>query len=124
MMMSSYAGVAGFLRDGRLRALAVSGPKRLPQLPDVPTVSEAGGGSDTMVPTYFTYVVPAGTPPAVIAKLNTELARAQLAPEVAERLGKAGLEPNSTTPQAFTAEIKRDLERFGKLVKTVGIPLQ
>ena len=124
IMMSSYAGVAGFLRDGRMRALAVSSPKRSPEMPDVPTLAELGGSSDMMVPTYFTYVAPVGTPRAVIAKLNAELGRAQQAPEVLERLTKAGLEPKTTTPEAFTAEVKRDLERFGNLVKTVGIPLQ
>jgi tripartite-type tricarboxylate transporter receptor subunit TctC len=124
MMMSSFAGVSGFLGDGRMRALAVSGPKRLAQLPNVPTVSEAGGGSNTMVPTYFTFVAPAGTPRAVIAKLNAEIGRVQLIPEVVERLSKAGLEPRTTTPDAFVEEVKRDIERFGTLVKKVGIPLQ
>jgi len=124
MMMSSFAGVSGFLGDGRMRALAVSGPKRLTQLPDVPTVSEAGGGSNTMVPTYFTFVAPAGTPRAVIAKLNAEIGRVQLIPEVAERLAKAGLEPRTTTPEAFIEEVKRDIERFGTLVKKVGVPTQ
>jgi tripartite-type tricarboxylate transporter receptor subunit TctC len=124
IMMSSIAGVAAFLREGRLRALAVSGPKRSPQLPEVPTVTELGGGSETVVPTYFTYVAPAGTPRAVIAKLNAELARAQLAPEVAERLTKAGLEPRTSTPEEFTESVKRDTARFGKLIKDLGIPLQ
>ena len=124
MMMSSFAGVSGFLGDGRMRALAVSGPKRLTQLPDVPTVSEAGGGSNTMVPTYFTFVAPAGTPRAVISKLNAEIGRVQLIPEVAERLAKAGLEPRTTTPEAFIEEVKRDIERFGTLVKKVGVPTQ
>ena len=124
IMMSSIAGVAGFLKDGRMRALAVSGPKRSPELPDVPTVGELGGGSDTVVPTYFTYAVPAGTPRAIVLKLNAELSRAQAAPEVAERLTKAGLELQTTAPEAFAESVRRDSERFGKLVKTLGIPLQ
>ena len=124
LTMSSYAGVSGFLRDGRLRGVAVSSSERLPQLPHVPTVSEAGGGSDAIVPTYFTYVVPAGTPRAVIAKLSAELGRAQLAPDVMEGLIKAGLEPKITTPEAITESVKRDTEHFGKLIKAVGITLQ
>jgi tripartite-type tricarboxylate transporter receptor subunit TctC len=124
IMMSSIAGVASFLKDGRMRALAVSGPKRSPQLPDVPTVTELGGGSDTVVPTYFTYALPAGTPRAIVAKLNTELKRAQAAPDVADRLAKAGLEPTSMTPEEFTEGVKRDSERFAKLIKTLAIPLQ
>jgi tripartite-type tricarboxylate transporter receptor subunit TctC len=124
IMMSSVAGVAPFLKDGRMRALAVSGPTRSPQMPDVPTVAEVGGGSDTVVPTYFTYAAPAGTPPAIITRLNAELTRAQAAPEVAERLVKAGLEPRTTTPDEFTESVKRDTARFGKLIKELAIPLQ
>ena len=124
IMMSSIAGVAGFLKDGRMRALAVSGPKRSPELPEVPTVREVGGGSDTVVPTYFTYAAPAGTPRAIIAKLNVELGRAQAAPEVAERLAKAGLEPQSVAPDDFAESVRRDSARFDKLIKSLAIPLQ
>ena len=124
IMMSSIAGVASFLKDGRMRALAVSGPQRSPQLPDIPTVAEVGGGSDTVVPTYFTYAVAAGTPRAIVTKLNAELSRAQAAPEVAQRLIAAGLEPQTTTPEEFTQGVKRDTARFGKLIRDLGIPLQ
>lgn len=124
IMMSSIAGVAAFLKDGRMRALAVSGPKRSLVLPDVPTVAEVGGGSDTVVPTYFTYALPAGTPRAVVTKLNTELSRAQAAPDVAERLAAAGLEPRTATPEEFTAGVKSDSARFAKLIRTLDIPLQ
>ena len=124
IMMSSYAGVAAFLKDGRMKALAVSWPTRTPQLPDVPTVREAGGGADTVVPTYFTFAAPAGTPPAIMAKVTAELARAIRAPDVAERLAAAGLEPHVEPPEAFTAEVGRDVARFGVLVKQLGVPLQ
>jgi tripartite-type tricarboxylate transporter receptor subunit TctC len=124
IMMSSIAGVAAFLKDGRMRALAVSGPKRSPQLPDVPTVAEVGGGSDTVVPTYFTYALPAGTPRAIVTKLNAELTRAQAAPEVAARLAAAGLEPRTVSPEEFTAGVKSDSARFANLIRTLGVPLQ
>jgi tripartite-type tricarboxylate transporter receptor subunit TctC len=124
VMMSSLQGVAGFIRDGRLRALAVGRPTRSPLLPDVPTVAEIGGGSDTVVPTYFTFVAPAGTPRAVVHKLNGELGRIIVAPEMVERLANAGLEPQVTTPELFTESVKRDVARFGKLVNTLDIPLQ
>jgi tripartite-type tricarboxylate transporter receptor subunit TctC len=124
IMMSSYAGVSAFLKDGRMKALAVSWPMRAPQLPDVPTVREAGGGADTVVPTYFTFAAPAGTPQAVMSRLTAELARAIRSPEVADRLAAAGLEPRVEPPEVFTAEVRRDVARFGVLVKQLGVPLQ
>jgi tripartite-type tricarboxylate transporter receptor subunit TctC len=124
IMMSSVAGVAPFLKDGRMRALAVSWPKRSPQLPEVPTVAELGGGSDTVVPTYFTYALPAGTAHGIVAKLNGELSRAQAAPDVAQRLATAGLEPTTMTPEEFTESVKRDSARFARLIKSLAIPLQ
>jgi tripartite-type tricarboxylate transporter receptor subunit TctC len=123
IMMSSVAGVASFLKDGRLRALAVTGPKRSPQMPEVPTLREAGGG-DTVVPTYFTYALPSGTPRAVVARLSTELARAQQASDVLERLTKAGLEPQVVAPEAFADEVRRDLARFRTLIAKLDLPLQ
>lgn len=122
VMMSSLAGVAGFIRDGRLRALAVGRQTRSPMLPDVPTVAEVGGGTDTVVPTYFTFVAPAGTPHAIITKLNSELARILTAPDMVEHLAKGGLEPQTATPDAFTEGVKRDIARFGALVKKLDIP--
>jgi tripartite-type tricarboxylate transporter receptor subunit TctC len=77
-----------------------------------------------VVPTYFTYALPAGTPRAIVTKLNTELSRAQAAPEVVQRLITAGLEPQTTTPEEFTQGVKRDSERFARLIKTLAIPLQ
>jgi tripartite-type tricarboxylate transporter receptor subunit TctC len=124
VVMSSLAGVAGFIRDGRLRALAVGRPTRSPLLPEVPTISEVGGGNDTLVPTYFTFVAPAGTPRAIVTKLNGELGRIMTAPDMVERLAKAGLEPQFTTPEEFTEGVKRDIARFGKLVRDLGIPPQ
>jgi tripartite-type tricarboxylate transporter receptor subunit TctC len=124
VMMSSLTGVAGFIRDGRLRALAVGRPTRSPLLPQVPTISEVGGGSDTLVPTYFTFVAPAATPRPIVSRLNAELGRILSAPDMVERLAKAGLEPQVSTPEEFAEGVKRDTARFGKLVNALGIPPQ
>lgn len=124
MMMSSYAGLASFVRNGRLRALAVGRPTRLPMLPDVPTLSEAGGGEDTVVPGYFTFVAPAATPRPIIMKLNAEMRRIFASPDMVERLAKAGMEPHSSTPEEFAEGVKRDIARFRKLVISVGITPQ
>jgi tripartite-type tricarboxylate transporter receptor subunit TctC len=119
--IASVPGVLGFIRDGRVRALAVGSDRRLALLPDVPTLAEAGGGSDTLIPTFFALAAPAGTPPAVVAKLNAELRRALAAPDAADKLVAAGLVPSGGTPEAMTATVKQDVARFGELVKTIGI---
>ncbi len=124
IMMSSPEGVLNYVRDGRLRAIAVGAPARMAMLPDVPTMQEVGGGTDTLVPTYFTFAASGGTPRPVIAKLHTELGRALAAPEVAERLARGGLIAQPSTPEAFADSVKQDIERFGKLVRELGIQAQ
>jgi tripartite-type tricarboxylate transporter receptor subunit TctC len=119
--IASSAGVIGFIRDGKLRALAVGAASRLPILPDVPTLAEAGGGGDTLVPTYFGFAAPAGTPAPIVMKLSTEIKRIVHLPEVAKRLADAGLDPTGGTPDDMLAEVKRDVVRFGDLVKKLGI---
>ena len=124
VMMSSYAGVAPFLRDGRLRAIAVGRPARLAALPEVPTMAQAGAGDDVMAPGYFTFIVAAATPPPVIDKLRAELWRALAAPDMAERLAVAGMEPHLSSPEEFAAGVRRDIERFARLLGALGIQAQ
>jgi len=121
LTVTSPAGVVGYIQDGKLRPLAVGASKRLNILPDVPTMKEAGGGEDTLVPTYFGFAAPAGTPRPVVMKLNAEIKKIVHMPDVAERLAKAGLDPVGGTPEEFAAEVKRDVDRFGKLVQSLGI---
>jgi len=119
--ISSIPAVQGFIKDGRLRALAVGSDKRLAQLPDVPTMAEVGGGADTLIPTYFALAAPAGTPPAIVARLNAEMKKALADPGMAEKLVGAGLVPIGSSPDAMTASVKQDVARFGALVKAIGI---
>ena len=119
--IASPAGVVGYIKDGKLRPLAVGSPQRLAILPDVPTMDEVGGGRDTLVPTYFGFAAPAGTPQPVIARLNAEIKRIVHLPDVAARLATAGLDPVGGTPQEFVDEVKRDIERFGALVKALDL---
>lgn len=121
MTIAAIPGAIGFIRDGRLKALAVGSPQRLPQLPDVPTSAEAGAGADGFMPTFFGLAAPAGTPPAIVDKLNAELKRVMALPDVVEKLNVSGLTAVSTTPEAFGAVIAKDIERFGALVKAIGI---
>jgi tripartite-type tricarboxylate transporter receptor subunit TctC len=102
-------------------AVTIGSAQRSPLMPDVPTLAEAGGGEDTLVPTYFAFALPAGTPRPIVDRLNTEMKRAVTAPEVAERLTKSGLEPTGGSPEALTELVRRDIPRFQKLAKDIGI---
>ena len=119
--IAAVPAVQGFIKEGRLRALAVGADKRFAVLPDVPTMAEAGASNDILVPTYFAMVAPAGTPPAIIAKLNTEMKKALADPAVTERLAGAGLIPMGSTPEAMAASLKEDVPKFATLVKSIGI---
>jgi tripartite-type tricarboxylate transporter receptor subunit TctC len=119
--IASPAAVLGFVRDGRLRALAIGAPNRSPLLPEVPTLAEAGGDEDTLVPTYFAFALPAGTPRAIVERLHEAMKRALSAPEVTARLGAAGLEPAGGTGEALRDLVQRDIPRFRKIIQDIGI---
>jgi len=119
--IAAVPAVQGFIKDGRLRALAVGSDKRFSVLPDVPTMSEAGASNDILLPTYFALLAPPKTPQAIIAKLNEAMKAALADPAVAERLAAAGLVSVGSTPEAMAASIRQDLPRFAALVKSIGI---
>lgn len=109
--------------SGRVRALAVSGPTRLAALPDVPTVAEAG------VPGYaamqwYGLVVPAGTPAAIVARLNAEVTRVLHTPDMKEKLAADGAEPVGSTPAEFARLIRDELEKWTKVARAAGIEAQ
>ncbi|MDP2004394.1 MAG: tripartite tricarboxylate transporter substrate binding protein [Rubrivivax sp.] len=108
------------IKSGRLRALAVSSPQRIPSLPDVPTVAESGyPGFEA--DQWYGVVAPAGTPAAVVALLNTEINKALALPDVAQQLAGEGAVPMSTTPQAFGQHIARELPRWAEVVKAGNV---
>jgi tripartite-type tricarboxylate transporter receptor subunit TctC len=119
--VASPAALLGFIRDGRLRALAIGAKSRSPLLPDVPTLAEAGGGEDTLASTYFAFALPARTPGAVVARLHEAMKSAVRSPEVAERLDKAGLEPTGGTGAELLELVRRDIPRFRGIVQNIGI---
>ena len=119
--IASPAGVLGFIRDGRLRALAIGAPVRSALLPDVPTLAEAGADDDTLVPTYFAFALPAKTPAAIVARLHGAMRRAVRAKEVSERLVTAGLEPAGGTGEELLALVRRDIPRFRRIIQNTGI---
>ena len=123
--IASPPGVLGFVRDGRLRAIAFGAKARSPLLPDVPTLAEAGAQSgnedDTLVPTYFAFALPARTPPAIVQRLGDTMRSAVKSPEIAERLDKAGLEPTGGTGAELLELLKSDIPRFRGIIQNIGI---
>ena len=123
---SSFAGVPNALAQvpqGRLKALAVTTAKRIPQLPDVPTLQEAGvAGYDASV--WLALLAPAGTPREVVVRLNTEIAKLMAQPDVAKALSDAGVEVAPSSPEAMSAYLVKELERWGRVVKETGVKLE
>ena len=108
------------VKSGRLRALAVSSLQRLPSLPDVPTVAESGyPGFEA--DQWYGLVAPAGTPAAVVARLNAETNKALALPEVAQQLAVEGAVPVPGTPQAFGELIRREIPRWAEVVKAGNV---
>lgn len=121
-MTDTINSVAGFIRDNRVRLLGVTTAKRIALFPDAPTLSESGmPGFEAGA--WQGMMVPAGTPPDVINRLNTELNKALKSPEVQERLAKQGAETLGSTPAEYGAYIASELKRWEALVKATGISL-
>jgi tripartite-type tricarboxylate transporter receptor subunit TctC len=109
-----------FIKGGKVKALAVMTPKRSPELPDVPTLVEAGFPGMDMT-TWYGLLITAGTPKDVVARLSGEMAKILAMPDVRKRIEALGGEPGALTPEQFGAMNKADFERFGKLVKDANI---
>jgi len=109
--------------SGRVRALAVSGPSRVEAFPTVPTVAEAGvPGYEAMQ--WYGMAAPAGTPPQIIARLHAEAAKALHSNEMKEKLALDGAQPVGSTPVEFAALIRRELDKWTRVVRAAGIELQ
>ncbi len=122
MVKVSFAGIPNVLnhvRNGRLKALAVSTPQRWVDLPDVPTVAEAGvpGYEATL---WLCVLAPAKTPPEVVNRLSAEIAKALKDPEMIANMRKAGIGPTYMGPQEFGPFIRAEHEKWGKVVKQTG----
>jgi tripartite-type tricarboxylate transporter receptor subunit TctC len=123
MMFAGISTAVQHVKSGKLVALAIAGPKRNPQLPDVPTVIESGiPGFD--VTSWYGIVVRAGTPPALVQKIQRDMAEALQMEDVKKRLAVLGLEPVGNTPEAFDAIIKAESRKWGDIVKRAGIKTQ
>jgi tripartite-type tricarboxylate transporter receptor subunit TctC len=120
--MWSGSSNAPQIKAGRLRPLAVSGAQRSPQYPELPTIGEFYPGFENSI--WLGLFGPAGIPEPVLGKLRAELKRILESPDVKEKMNAAGgLDPYVTTPEEFSALIKRDHAKYAKVVKDIGIKL-
>jgi tripartite-type tricarboxylate transporter receptor subunit TctC len=107
------------VKSGKLRALAVTSAQRSPALPDVPTMNEQGfAGFDDL--TWFGFFAPAGTPPAVVARLNDELNKAMQSPDIVAKFAEQGLSSRRNTPEEFSAYLRSEIPKWSKAVKDSG----
>jgi tripartite-type tricarboxylate transporter receptor subunit TctC len=111
------------IKSGRLRALAVSTPKRNSQLPDVPTTGEAGVvGADS--PLWFGLWAPAGTPPNIIAKISADTRKALTDPVVRQKLGNLGNDVMDMSPEEFARFVRSEIDEYARVIKLAGIKPQ
>jgi len=120
MGFTSMPPAVPLIKEGKLRALAVAAPKRSAALPDVPTLDELGF-KDQEADTFQGVLVPAGTPKPIVDLLYKEIVAIVALPDVKERFAQLGLEIIANTPDEFTAQIKREIEKWGRVIREANI---
>jgi tripartite-type tricarboxylate transporter receptor subunit TctC len=120
LSMPSIPGGLPLARAGKLRALAVTGTRRSPAIPELPTVAEAGvPGYSAM--NWYGFAAPAGTPGAIIATLNAEITRAITAPDTRAHMADIGLEAETSTPAEFGEFMRAEIVKWAKVIRTTGL---
>jgi tripartite-type tricarboxylate transporter receptor subunit TctC len=120
IVIVAASSAAPFVRDGRMRALAVLDTKRSSAMPEVPTAAEAGL-PQVVVVNWYILLAPAGTPRAIVQRLNVEAVKAMNDPETRTRLAGLGGEPASGTPEQTAELLRREYEQWGKVIREAGI---
>jgi len=123
MMMADLAAARPLIQAGRLRAIAVPAAQRSEQLPDVPTIAQAGGPAFEAA-AWQGVVAPAGTPEPIVERLSQAIVKALQSPDVAQQLTLQGMEPTGSTPQAFERYVRQEYERWGAVIRTKKISAQ
>lgn len=120
MAIAGIPATIGHIKGNRLRALAVSGARRSPSVPELPTIAEAGvPGYDYTA--WFGMLVPAATSKTTIAKLNQSAVKALGNADLRDKLAQQGVDAESSTPEQFAAKINQEVTRWGKIIKATGI---
>lgn len=123
VLFDVLTGAASHIKSGRVRAIAVTTPARSPSFPEIPTVAEAGlAGYETY--TWNAIFGPAGMPTAVAAAWAREFQRAVAEPEIQEKLKELSATPVGSTPDSLAAHVKAELDKWGPMIKTLGLKLE
>ena len=120
LYFGNIAGIIGYVRTNRMRALAVTGEKRSPSVPDIPTVIEAGLPG-FVVTAFYGIALPAKAPRAIVDKLNADINRALKSPDLHAQLTSQGADPVGTTPEQYTAFVQEEIVKWGKVIRAAGI---
>ena len=123
LMVSSPVSSQPHVQSGKLRGLAITGRSRLAALPSVPTMIESGVPNFEST-TWFGMLAPAGTPPAIIARLNKDFVALLQRPDAREQISRTGADPVGNSPEQFAAHIKSEIAKWGKVVKAARIQVQ
>jgi tripartite-type tricarboxylate transporter receptor subunit TctC len=123
MVVIGTPASATHVKSGKLRALALLGKERYPDLPDVPTAAESGM-PEFEVDTWYGVLAPAGVSREIVARINGELVKIMRAPEMRDRLGTMGIQPLASTPEAFGEFLRSEVERWGRVVRESGAQVE
>ena len=123
LMIDSYSALKGNLADGKIRALAATGPVRSASTPDIPTVQESGV-ADYDVVSWNALFAPSGTPPEIVKTLNQALRDILAEPDVRKRLLELGIEAKASSPEEISARLKSDIDKWRKVIDKAGIQKQ
>lgn len=123
LSMAFMGNALPFIQNKQIKALAIATPKRVEQLPDVPTMAEAGM-PDYKYDSWFAIMAPAGTPAPIIKKINEDIAKVMKTPEMRDRLKTLGAIPMTSTPAELDALIRSDSARYGKILEAAGVKPQ
>jgi tripartite-type tricarboxylate transporter receptor subunit TctC len=122
-LFTSYISVGEQAKAGKLRVIAIGGPKRIDAVPDIPTVAEAGYPELSLL-MWHGMVAPAGLPAPIAMRLNAEFAKAARSPEIQQIIAPQATDLMLTSPQEFSAMIAADTERLGKVIRDAGIKVK
>ena len=123
VLFTSISTAAGHVKQGTVRPLAVTGAQRSPALPEVPTLAESGA-PDQDSEIIAGLLVPGGTPPEIVDRLNREIVKVVAMPDVRARLAALGFEPIGSTPKQFAERIRSEIDKWAKVIRAAGIKAQ